>query len=398
MIRSIWRHLPAAVRRPLAHAAINLFAPTLTAPSPAALGAEAPVIIVGFLTSASGLGQAARLAHRAFERQGREVLGIDLSRFFFETTDVVAFPFRDGRRHRGPGHVLININAPYMAYVFNLLGRGFLAGKHVTGYWAWELPRAPDAWREGLRRVHAVATPSSFVADAVRALGDTPPVVVVPHPVMLEPLPSLPLRTGPISPEEPFTVVFSFNSASGFERKNPLALIAAFKAAFPDRADVSLRILASNIEHYPDGRALIEIARFGDPRIAVTYATVDRDAYWRWYGRPDLYASLHRAEGFGLSIAESMAQGVPVLATRWSANAEFMSEANAIPIDHRLVPIRDAQRKYAEGGVWADADVQHAATMMRRAFDDPVWLAGRAAAGAADARRLFYAFHPWGTA
>lgn len=398
MIRSIWRHLPAAVRRPFAHAAINLFAPTLTPPAPASLGADAPVIVVGFLTSASGLGQAARLAHRAFERQGREVLGIDLSRFFFETGAVVAFPFRDGRRHRGPGRVLVNINAPYMAYVFNLLGRSFLAGKHVTGYWAWELPLAPAAWREGLGRVHAVATPSTFVADAVRALGDTPPVVVAPHPVMVESLPALPSRTRPISPEEPFTVVFSFNAASGFERKNPLALVAAFKAAFPDRADVSLRMLASNIEHYPNGRALIETARVGDPRIVVTYAAVDRDAYWRWYGRPDLYASLHRAEGFGLSIAESMALGVPVLATRWSANAEFMSEVNTIPIDCQIVPIRDAQQKYAEEGVWADADIYHAATMMRRALDDPFWLASLAAAGAADARRLFSAFHPWGTA
>jgi glycosyltransferase involved in cell wall biosynthesis len=352
--------------------------------------------VVGFLTSASGLGQAARLAHRAFERQGREVLGIDLSRFFFETSDVVAFAFRDGRGHRGPGRVLININAPYMAYTFNLLGRRFLADKHVTGYWAWELPRAPEAWRAGLRRVHALATPSAFVADAVRMLGETPPIVVAPHPVMLEALPVPPPRTRPISAEAPFTVAFSFNSASGFERKNPLALIAAFKTAFPDRPDTCLRILASNIEHYPDGRSLIETARAGDPRIAVTFAAVDRDAYWRWYGRPDLYASLHRAEGFGLSLAESMALGVPVLATRWSANAEFMSESTAIPIDYRLVPIRDDQQKYAEEGVWAEADVQHAAAMMRLAYDNPDWLSGLAAAGAADARRMFSDFHPWG--
>jgi glycosyltransferase involved in cell wall biosynthesis len=396
LIRTIWRHLPAGVRRPLAHATINLFAPGLPVPAAASFAPEAPVVVVGFLTSASGLGQASRLAYRAFELQGREVLGIDLSRFFFETKDVVALPHRDGRGHRGPGRVLININAPYMAYVFNLLGRGFLAEKHVTGYWAWESPCAPGAWREGLRRAHALATPSAFVADAIRALGHTPPIVVAPHPVMLEALPTIPRRTQPISPEVPFTVAFSFNSASGFERKNPLALIAAFKAAFPDRHDVSLRILASNIEHYADGRALIDNARAGDARIAVTFEAVDRDAYWRWYGTPDLYASLHRAEGFGLTIAESMALGVPVLATRWSANTEFMTEVNAIPIHHRLVPIRDAQQKYAEEGVWAEADVQHAAAMMRRAFDNPAWLATIAASGAADALRLFSSFHPWG--
>lgn len=394
-LRAIWRRLPVGFRRKLAHTAIRAMAPPLPAPSAQSLAPDAPVIVVGFLTSASGLGQAARLAYRAFERQGLEVYGVDLSRFFFETADIVRFAFRDGRAHRGPGRVLININAPYMAYAFNLLGRAFLREKHVTGYWAWESPRAPEAWREGFARTHDIAAPSAFVAEAIRALGDAPPVHVAPHPVMLEELPALQRRSAPVSAEAPFTIVSAFNAASGFERKNPLALIAAFKRAFPARDDVRLRLLAYNIEHYEAGRAALEGAIAGDARIEAHYEALDRPAYWRWYGAPDLYASLHRAEGFGLTLAEAMALGVPVLATHWSANAEFMDEENALPVRFTLVAIADDQQKYAAEGAWAEADIAHAAALMRRAHAEPDWLAKIARAGQARAARTFETFDPW---
>jgi glycosyltransferase involved in cell wall biosynthesis len=393
LVKDVWRKLPVGVRRAIAHGMVMRFAPPLPNAAPAARAPDAPVIVVGFLTSASGLGQAARLAYAALEQQGRAVFGVDLSRYFFETADVVRFPFRDGRGHRGPARVLININAPYMKYVFHLLGRNFLREKWITGYWAWESSRAPADWRAGFARVHDVATPSAFVADAVRALGNAPPLRVAPHPVAIEALPALPAR------EEgaPFTVVSAFNVASGFERKNPLALVAAYRQAFGGRADRRLRLLVSNIEHYALGRAALEGAVAGDPTIEITYDALDRDGYWRWYGRPDLYASLHRAEGFGLPIAESMIAGVPVMATNWSANAEFVSAETGLPINCTLIPVRDAQRKYPEdGSVWADADVRHAAILLARAAEEPDWLATIARAGQVDALKRFARFDPWG--
>jgi hypothetical protein len=37
----------------------------------------------------------------------------------------------------------------------------------------------------------------------------------------------------------------------------------------------------------------------------------------------DLYLSLHRSEGFGLNIYEALLIGKRVVATHWSANAEY---------------------------------------------------------------------------
>ena len=369
-----------------------LAAPGLPQAAPAALSAAAPIIVVGFLSSASGLGQAARLAYRALERQGRNVLGVDLSQHFFESAGAVDFAFVDGRTHRGPARVLVNINAPYMNYVFKLLGRRFLKDKYVTGYWAWELPRAPEAWRVGFARVHDIATPSAFVAEALAKLGGAPPIKVAPHPVAIEALPEVAPRASSPSDAAPFTIVSAFNAASGFERKNPIALIKAFRTAFGDRRDRRLKLNVSNIQHYPQGHAALMDAASGAASIEVSFETFDRPAYWRWFGAPDLYASLHRAEGFGLPLAEAMCLGVPALATNWSANTEFMDETNALLVRCDLVPINDPQAKYAAGDLWADADVAHASELMRRVAEDEALRLRIGAAGQAAALRKFASF------
>lgn len=372
--RGIWRRLPTAPRRAFAHGLLTAFAPRLSSPPPAARQADAPVIIVGFLTSASGLGQASRLAYIALQREGRAVLGVDLSRYFFETSDVVRFDYADGRAHRGPGHVLININAPYLSYVFQLLGSRFWGDKYVTGYWAWELPTAPASWREGLARVHDIATPSTFVAQSLQSLGTLPPVRVIPHPVAIEaPPPTQRARDGR------FEIVSTFNVASGFERKNPIAAISAFKRAAGGDSQWRLRLLASNAEHYEPGRKALLAAAGGDPRIEISFEALDRDAYWRWYGAPDLYVSLHRSEGFGLTLAEAMLAEAPVLATNWSGNTDFMSAENSMPVRYRLIPVTDRQAKYQSASdMWADPDIDHAAELMRRAFEEPDWARGLA--------------------
>lgn len=376
LLRRLWRSAPVGLRRAFAHSVLGLLAPRLSKVESAPL--DAPVVVVGFLSSASGLGQAARLAYTAVQQQGRRVLGVDLSRHFFETGDAVNFQYDDGSTHRGPAHVLININAPYLKYVFHLLGAAFLARKYVTGYWAWELPRVPAPWAEGLTRVHDIAVPSTFVAGALRSLGDLPSVRVIPHPVALE--------APPVSARETadgrFDIVSAFNVASGFERKNPLAAVAAFKLASHGDMAWRLRLLVSNAEHYESGKTALMAAISEDDRIEVTFAALDRDAYWRWFGAPDLYVSLHRSEGFGLTLAEAMLAGVPVLATHWSGNVDFMSVENSLPVRYRLIPVVDPQSKYDTGSdLWADADIDHAAELMRRAFLEPAWtrqLAARA--------------------
>ena len=85
----------------------------------------------------------------------------------------------------------------------------------------------------------------------------------------------------------------------------------------------------------------------------------------------DAFISLHRAEGFGLIIAECMAEGKPVIATNWSGNVDFMNEHNSYPVRFELLPIEKSQGPYSTGQTWAEPDIDHAARQMQRIVDEP---------------------------
>ena len=50
----------------------------------------------------------------------------------------------------------------------------------------------------------------------------------------------------------------------------------------------------------------------------------------------DCYVSLHRSEGFGLTMAEAMYVGKPVIATGYSGNLDFMTAENGLLVDYEL--------------------------------------------------------------
>lgn len=371
-IRGAWRLLPSWGRKRIFEAARRL-SPTLgEAPQLDLADRQLPRIVAGFLSSPSGLGQSARLAARALAEQGYTVSGIDLSRYFYEQSGVVDLPLADGRQVTAPGHVIAVINAPYLPYALGLLGRGFLRDKHVTGYWAWELARAPSSWRQGLRSAHDIAVPSAFVAEAIGTLAPAQTVRVAPHPAALDTLASSFHLRGERRPDQPFTVLGSLSVGSGFARKNPLAWIAAFKLAFGRRPDCRLRLLATNTEHFPPAKSAIEKAIDGAANIEVRWVAVSREEYKRWCGTPDVCLSLHRAEGFGLPLAEAMSAGYPVVATGWSGNMQFMTAENSFPVGYRLVAVEDTQGKYpADLGTWAEADVEQAAAILQELEAQP---------------------------
>ena len=369
-ILPLWRRVPVGIRQKVARSLLNIMATSLSDVEPLEVADRTlPRIIVGFLSSPSGLGQSARLLASALQQQGYAVFGIDLSGYFFEAARTVEHGLPDGRTVSGKAHLIVNVNAPYMPYVLWLLGRRFLQEKYVTGYWAWELPTLPENWRRGLACVHDIFVPSTFVASAVHGMERDKRVLVLPHPVAVEcgGNDSACEEQGADATAQSFTVGFMANVASGFVRKNPLGVIAAFRRAFGNDGSCRLKMVLTNVDHYPAARMAVEEAAKGADNIEIIWHGMSRTALHHWWRDVDVYLSLHRSEGFGLPLAEAMCAGLPVVATGWSGNMDFMTEENSFPVKYELVDVLDRQGKYPSNcGQWAEPDINHAADLLQR--------------------------------
>jgi glycosyltransferase involved in cell wall biosynthesis len=377
-LHRLWRWFPSrARRRALTHATALIAPRPDPVPPPPAHG----LAVGGEFSRASGLGEGARLMLRGAEQLGLPTCLLDVGPPVGEHTPDQATP----RNEIPPAGVplVLHINPPLLPLALLRLGlrlgRNVLRGRPIIGYWAWELPTVPPDWQAAVKFVHEVWVPSRFTAEALDKLLPGR-VRVVPHPVAIATPTVAPDRHGFGLPPDTVAVLVSFNLASSFERKNPLAAIAAFRAAFGDRNDRLLVLKVGYPDHFPADLARLRDAIGGSRNIRLDVGTLSPQCSRSLIASADIVLSLHRSEGFGLVPAEAMLLGKPVIATGWSGNMDFMDASCAVPIGYRLVPVTDPRGVYdIPGAVWAEADLDETVEHLRRLADDP---ALRAAMGA----------------
>jgi glycosyltransferase involved in cell wall biosynthesis len=183
--------------------------------------------------------------------------------------------------------------------------------------------------------------------------------------------------------DDAFVFLFTFDVSSQMERKNPFGLISAFRRAFVERPDVVLALKFTNAEYdRREVRRLQEAVR--GLNVVLLEGYMERQELAGLMRAADSYVSLHRSEGFGLTIAEAMALGKPVIATRYSGNVDFMTAANSYRVDCQIVPIERDHGPYLCGFSWAEPDLEQAAALMREVVEDRAGAAARGRRAAAD--------------
>jgi glycosyltransferase involved in cell wall biosynthesis len=278
------------------------------------------------------------------------------------------------------------INAEQTQIAHSVLGRTVYAGRYNIGFWAWELEKFPDEWRGAFRFVDEVWVPSGFVRDAIGSATDKP-VLRMPTPVEFE-VPQGMDRTHFGLPRDVFVFLFSYDFNSFMSRKNPEAVIAAFRQAFADGVgSVRLLVKSTNGNRFPEQFEVLKRAAGDDPRIEIRDGFLSRKEMSGLQNAADGYVSLHRAEGFGLGMAECMYLGKPVIATGYSGNMDFMDGQNSLLVDYKMIPLGVGDYMSWRGQQWADPDVAHAARLMRQVFDDRELAHRIGAKSAADIRR-----------
>jgi glycosyltransferase involved in cell wall biosynthesis len=225
----------------------------------------------------------------------------------------------------------------------------------VAGYAVWEGETLPAVYREGLGLVDEVWTASSFSAGAL-AQGH-PRVRVLPHVVdAVEPsAEDLRWAAGELGPGRYF---FSVVDAAN-PRKNLEALLRVFARVRAVAQDVRLVVKQYRRAVPLDMSGLVVLdGELSDGRMAALH----RGAL--------AYVSPHRGEAWGLALSEAMSHGVPVLATGWSGNMEFMDPTNSVPLRFELEPVGTSMAgllpHFTPEMLWARADANHLEREMLR--------------------------------
>ena len=328
--------------------------------------------LVGFARAESGLGENVRAFSRALTASAlpHSVIDIDI-----ETGMRKADHSLDALIATAPSfrHQLILVNPDSLNEAVHHGGVAAISSAYRIGYWLWELEKLPLSWVRAAAPFRELWAASDFVREAVAASVSIP-VYKVATPIR-PPQPSRPYARAEFGLDDrDFVFLFSFAYGSGIFRKNPWAVVRAFREAFPASdgkfSRVKLAIKSVQSELFETEKAALHALAAHDPRIVFMDRFMSRDQVMGLQVSADCYVSLHRSEGFGLGMAECMAIGKPVIGTAYSANLDFMNEGNSLLVDYSLINVGLGEYPDGQPQVWADADVDCAARHMRRVFSD----------------------------
>ena len=357
-------------------------------PQLASLGVNA----VGYLRGGLGLGQAARLYVEALHAAGVPVRTTTVD---VNLPDVVG---PDGRRAQAKTmdfadlHVegelpfnLVCVNAPELPALHAQLGSEFFENRYTIGVWAWEVDVVPSSWDRAFGLVDEIWVYSRYVQEIISNVSPVP-VVRMPLPIVAPPpggdVSGLHLPDG-------FTFLFLFDFYSTLQRKNPLGLVEAFTRAFAPGEGPQLVLKSHNGDFKPERLARLQEAAGDRPDIHIVDQFLSSSEMAALMRRADCYVSLHRAEGFGLTLGETMALGKPVIATGFSANLDFMTAENSYLVSHKETLVGPEGENYPAHGTWAEPDVDHAARLMREVWSNQAEARARGARAQRDIAEHF---------
>jgi len=377
-VRRWLRDLPV---RSLARQTRRRHARAATAVAPAVARLPLGVNVAGYISAESGMGEATRCSLRALQHAGipfalNNVPGPQ------RTADPAFTDFTDDHPH--PFN-LVHLNADNMAAFARTRGARYFRDRYTIGYWFWELEEFRPDFAAGFDYVDEVWVASAF---SQRSIGRGAPVPVVHVPLGLpEPQVGRFGREHFGLPRGPFIFLYTFDVSSQVERKNPLGAIQAFRrAAFaPGEALLLLKFTNGHFDRAAV-RRLADAASGLD--VVMLEVALHRHEVGALMNVTDACLSLHRAEGFGMTIAEQMMLGKPAIATAYSGNLDFMTPDVSHLVSYATVPITRNHGPYLPGYRWAEPDIEDAARCMRDVVASPERARDLGARGAAHVRRV----------
>jgi glycosyltransferase involved in cell wall biosynthesis len=326
-----------------------------TKPSTSKIG----INVSGFLNEGFGINEGVNYCLKALEADR-------IPHVFnqFKGADIPVNPHRINLIHANPDMLL-----DPQQQILSSLGDRYFQRKYNIGYWVWESRECfPQQWLKVFKLFNEIWTPTSYSQQAIASVSPIP-VVTIPHSISL-PETSKFSRQDLGWTDNKFVFLFIYDPLSLAVRKNPEGVINAFKKAF-DRADdrVSLVIKTKGLSSH----FLEKLKQLTDdrPQIEIINENYDRDRLNALLYHCDCYISLHRSEGFGLTLAEAMFYGKPTITTGFSGNLDFTNSFNSFLVDYRSIQLGEQLIYFGKETVWAEPNLDRASEYMRLVVDNP---------------------------
>jgi len=225
--------------------------------------------------------------------------------------------------------------------------------KKKIAIWVWELENFQEQWLKYLKYLDELWVPSNFVKNAINKISNIP-IRVIPHAIDTTKVSLTNFRKELNISKTDFVIGFFFDSSSYVERKNPLALINVFNELSLKYPHLKLLLKISHIDLF---KKYLENSKVNiNNNVIFLNRNIIQSEVYGLLKELDCYVSPHRSEGFGLTIAEALSVGTPVVCTNYSGPKDFTSNDFCYPIPFKKVKIQATMGPYEKDQPWAEID------------------------------------------
>lgn len=321
--------------------------------------------LVGDITGNDGFSQSMRILEKVIYKK------IPYNLSYFSTESVVG-----SGKHLSKinnkftyGINLFHINNQDIPYAYKKYGKKVWDSHYNIGYFAWELEELPKNYVKYIDFVDEIWTPSDFASDTYRKYTKKP-VITIPHSVYVNVDDDI-KREDFNLPKNRFLFLMMYATHSTYQRKNPLSVVKAFKHAFKkNREDVGLVIKVQPSAYESDDILKLKEVIKGYDNIYLIVENLEEKYVHSLMNVCDAYISLHRAEGFGLPLAEAMLLKKPVIATAFSGNLLFMNKTNSCLVDYKKVKLKKDIPPFEKNFSWASPNISQASFYMKKLVEE----------------------------
>lgn len=253
---------------------------------------------------------------------------------------------------------LFYFNARTVPLYFENLTLNKLSSFYNIGYWVHEIEDFPKKWCEYIYLFNEIWTPSSYCQNAI-SLNANIPVIKVPYVVKQNYVSNKIKEFSKIEiKKDSFNFLYIFDVLSDAERKNPLIAIRAFLKVFNNFDNVKFLLKTKNLDKDILLKDILYQILKNNSNIVILDGDKNEQEMAELYNLANVYISLHRAEGFGLTIADAMSRGIPVITTGYSGNMDFCNSSFTRLVNFKLIEIGADRPRYKKSDYWAEPDLE----------------------------------------